>query len=912
VHANTVRTWTDQGRLRCLRINSRGDRRYTQAELDDFLARAARRAPAIGGPAAATATATEAAASTNPAPREGAATAQPGRVARRVAELCHSAAGLDQLLPNLAESLADAGYERLLFIANDGSLEQLRGEQRPSEALHRQALRAQGPVHDRSRAHSRVVALPVGDGQHLAGTLQLERHEPTHLPSEEEVDLLATIHAQLASFVCRLRREEAVSEQLRRAEMVHAISTDISSQLDLERILSHLLSYVTEHFAADHAGVVRRLPSGSFVFDQAVNISAEFQQAIEHAPGLPLTQQAHEEGRIVAAHDYPDDPRAAPLRRILVREGINTVTAAPLVSDGELLGALLLYHDERRDWSAEDIALLEQLAQMGATALKNARNYMQMATWAAQLQSIQQLGARLTRLNTVDEIGQAIAAELNQLIDYHNVRVYRVEGDEVVPVAWRGEVGEYTGEDGKQLRVKIGQGITGWVARYGVAQYLPDAAADRRTETIPGTEDDLDESLLLAPMLYEDEVIGVIVLAKLGLHQFTGDDLRLLEIYASIAAQAMANADVTEQLRAKSATLERQLKSQRELLRVTESILSTLDAQQLLDEIADRLDSLLHVDNLAVQLYDEPTNTVRPMFARGMHASAYMDHTFPGDFGVSADALHSGEAQLVQDVLADERVSFFDSIGRVAGAMIVAPLRSRDRVRGLLMVNRLGADASFSAEEFELVKLFAGHVSVALNNAEAHRAVELRAETDPLTGLKNHGSLIQHLDHAASANEPYALLMIDLDGFKSYNDAYGHEAGNVVLRQLADVLRSATRESDEVFRYGGDEFAIMLPRTSPAGAEYVADKISRAVRRASPRHGRQQITCSIGIASFPTDGDASKAVLLAADRACYAAKRAGRDGWANASDALMAAVELDTEQGPGEGFGRTAAVLEAS
>ncbi len=124
------------------------------------------------------------------------------------------------------------------------------------------------------------------------------------------------------------------------------------------------------------------------------------------------------------------------------------------------------------------------------------------------------------------------------------------------------------------------------MARHGLAQNVGDAAHDRRAKTIPGTEDDLDESLLLAPMLYEDETIGVIVLAKLGLEQFGADDLRLLEIYASIAAQAMANADATERLHDQSETLARQVHSQRELLRVTESILSTLDTQALLEEIA--------------------------------------------------------------------------------------------------------------------------------------------------------------------------------------------------------------------------------------------------------------------------------------------------------------------------------------
>ena len=112
----------------------------------------------------------------------------------------------------------------------------------------------------------------------------------------------------------------------------------------------------------------------------------------------------------------------------------------------------------------------------------------------------------------------------------------------------------------------MGQGITGWVAEHRIAQNLPNAAADPRANTIPGTEEDLDESMLLAPMMFEDEVLGVLVLSKLGLDQFSDDDLRLLVIYASFAAQAMANADTTERLRAQSTALERQLRSQRELL----------------------------------------------------------------------------------------------------------------------------------------------------------------------------------------------------------------------------------------------------------------------------------------------------------------------------------------------------------
>ena len=120
--------------------------------------------------------------------------------------------------------------------------------------------------------------------------------------------------------------------------------------------------------------------------------------------------------------------------------------------------------------------------------------------WEAQIDSIAQLGIRLNHLSTVTEIGSAICSELRQLIDYHNVRVYRVQGEDVLPVAWHGEIGEYTDEDFGQLHVRVGEGITGWVAQHGVAQYLPDAAHDPRAVTMPGTDEGLDESMLVAPM----------------------------------------------------------------------------------------------------------------------------------------------------------------------------------------------------------------------------------------------------------------------------------------------------------------------------------------------------------------------------------------------------------------------------
>ncbi len=221
--------------------------------------------------------------------------------------------------------------------------------------------------------------------------------------------------------------------------------------------------------------------------------------------------------RPLAATTYRDDPRGEGMRAAVVQEGFDTVCTAPLLDGTDVLGFLDVYHDRPRIWTQEDLDTMAALATQAGVAIRTAQDFQRMASWAAQLQSIQQLGTRLNRLTSVGDIGMAIATELRQLIDYHNVRVYQLVGDDLIPVAMQGQIGEYEDETPDQLRVKVGEGITGWVAANRIAQNLPDAAADPRANTIPGTEDDLDESMLLAPMTFEDRVLGVLVLSKLGL-----------------------------------------------------------------------------------------------------------------------------------------------------------------------------------------------------------------------------------------------------------------------------------------------------------------------------------------------------------------------------------------------------------
>ncbi len=398
-------------------------------------------------------------------------------------------------------------------------------------------------------------------------------------------------------------------------------------------------------------------------------------------------------------------------------------------------------------------------------------------------------------------------------------------------------------------------------------------------------------------MIFEDRVLGVLVLSKLGLNQFRDDDLRLLVIYASFAAQAMANADATERLRQQSAALERQVRSQRELLTITESILGTLEPRAVLDQIAERLSDLVRYDTISIEVYDRSLDRLRPLTAKGVHADEYLREWRSGSVGIAGWVIEHNQPQLVPDELADPRVAHLEGTGPVAGSLIVVPLRGREAVSGVLTVERLGSREPFNESEFELVKLFAAHVSIALQNAETHRAVEIRARSDDLTGLLNHGTFQEWLARSVDEGKPFSLIMLDLDEFKAINDALGHQAGDRVLRDVARAIVTAGRESDHVFRYGGDEFTLLLPGTDGPGAVAVAARVGDAVqalgRPGGPWHGTNvTVGASIGVASFPADGTTPHAVLLAADRACLVAKRSGRDRIATAAEGLAIAGSI--------------------
>jgi len=293
---------------------------------------------------------------------------------------------------------------------------------------------------------------------------------------------------------------------------------------------------------------------------------------------------------------------------------------------------------------------------------------------------------------------------------------------------------------------------------------------------------------------------------------------------------------------------------------------------------------------------DRDTGLLTPVIARGLDADYYARPWEPGETGLAPWVVEHNEPVMVEDEFYDERVAHGPS-GPVHGSLICVPLRGREGAIGILMLERIGEARMFTEDEFELVQLFAAQASIALQNAEVHLAVRRRAQTDVLTGLLNHGTFGQQLDGLIAAGEPFSLVMMDLDHFKPVNDGMGHQAGDRLLRQVADAIVAASRDTDRVFRYGGDEFAVLLPRTDGEHVAPIAERVRSAVKSVvapgSTWGGRARgLEASVGTASLPDEGANADALLLAAERALFGAKGSGGGRLASAAEGQALAGEL--------------------
>lgn len=380
-----------------------------------------------------------------------------------------------------------------------------------------------------------------------------------------------------------------------------------------------------------------------------------------------------------------------------------------------------------------------------------------------------------------------------------------------------------------------------------------------------------------APLFEHGHARGLLVVDRESGEAFSAQEQELLANATTFLLRAIENERVFVQL-------ERAKIEQGKLYRAVDTLNTAHTEAQVIEACVASAREFTAFDFAVVTLYDRSTGEHEICAVSGEGQDALVGQRFRHNSGLVSMVVanrhplpYRGDYDPGRQVVFSRRLA-----PPPMPSLLVLPLLVHERALGTLVLGsqRRGA---FGESVRPTLEVLASHVAVSLANARMLKRLEEMATTDGLTGLFNKRALIemaaQKIKSSTRFKKPLSVLVCDIDHFKKVNDTYGHDVGDIVIRGFGDVLRRTKRDTDVVARFGGEEFVLVCEETDSEGAALLAERI-RAEIEASTFHsaeGSLEVTCSVGVATFPAAGHDWDSLFKATDEALYASKRGGRN-----------------------------------
>jgi two-component system, cell cycle response regulator len=353
---------------------------------------------------------------------------------------------------------------------------------------------------------------------------------------------------------------------------------------------------------------------------------------------------------------------------------------------------------------------------------------------------------------------------------------------------------------------------------------------------------------------------------------------RLLDLEHSLTARQL-------EIQTANQELQRSIDRQRLVNQLLGSLTSSLDFEAVLQEAVTPLQSLFNSSRAYVRLVDRETQTLRLVAEKCAQGTMPMGAiTFPIESTTATDdAIYNSEIvmpDLSQILASDPRLSpRLLANGFMVDSLLSEPLIMQGMWFGDLGLQQCYGTRDWKDDEIRLLKTIAQQISVVAVNSALHRKVQEQSVRDGLTGLFNRRyfdeSMAIEFERASRYNQPLTLVMVDLDHLKLINDGMGHLAGDSAIKLTGEILLKQSRRVDIATRYGGEEFAVILPQTPLVGGRAASEHWRQSINRVML--GNHRLSASIGIASFPEHGSTAERLIKAADIALYRAKHEGRN-----------------------------------
>jgi diguanylate cyclase (GGDEF)-like protein/PAS domain S-box-containing protein len=332
--------------------------------------------------------------------------------------------------------------------------------------------------------------------------------------------------------------------------------------------------------------------------------------------------------------------------------------------------------------------------------------------------------------------------------------------------------------------------------------------------------------------------------------------------------------DVTENVR-----LEESLKNEKrkleEIIGFDEKICAIRKSERLMDFVVSKTMNILEAQKCSIMFVDEEREELYLKAAAGFEDKPELERIKIKD-SRAAKVVEDGHPVLVKGVSSDTMQDVY-----AAYSFMMVPIRRDGKTIGVINVadkrSHLDGSGSFNEIDLKILCDIAREVAVALENVRFYKELQFLTTTDPITNIHNYRHFSASLDYEIKRLKRFSgelsLLMIDIDDFKSYNDQFGHPAGDSLLKEIGRIIQSNLREVDILCRYAGDEFVIVLPETKKDGSMILAERIRKAVEEAK---FKKAVTVSVGAAQHKPLMTGHE-LTVKADRALYRAKKEGKN-----------------------------------
>ena len=503
---------------------------------------------------------------------------------------------------------------------------------------------------------------------------------------------------------------------------------------------------------------------------------------------------------------------------------------------------------------------------------------------ASQLSLLEQAGQLVARSLDEDEILKAAVDAVVERFGYAEAAVSMLIADD------RLELRAISGSESLGYQVgshqHVGLGIIGHVARTGEVHVAADVQLDPYYFTIGKPSG----SAAGIPLCDDEHLLGVLYVESRQRDAFGENDVRALRALGSHVVTAVNKARL-------HAGTQDHLMVMTTLHRISQIVTSSLELDRIFGTVLQLLQETFGYTHVGIYLLDR--GVLRLQAQVGFTESTLIQEIAPGE-GIVGRTFRTRQTQFVRDVSEDPEYIQADA---EIGSEICVPLLKQDSVQGVIDVES-SRRRPLGERDVDVLQALAGPISIAIENAHLHAQATALARVDGLTDLMNRRTFDETLEaelkRARRYDLPLTLMIIDIDDFKAVNDLWGHPAGDALLRTIAHLIRSNVRGSDSAARFGGDEFAVILPNTGLKDALDMAERLRQTVEQLG-RDSRDaqdkavpagDYSISIGVASFPGSAQSADELLLAADHAELRAKQQGKNRVSTAEDAAPASDDL--------------------